>query len=84
MDIKGIQDIVESEGLDQIQIIVTFLGDGQLAVGVKLQEPGFGLPVYGDYEMLKTEDQTEEKVRETVNRLITVIRDSLGGSSQNG
>lgn len=79
MDIRGIQDIVEREGLDQIQIIVTFLGDGPLAVGVKFQEPGFGFPVYGDYEMLAAEDQTEDKIRETVSRLITVIRDSLGG-----
>lgn len=80
MDIQEIQDIVEREGLDQIQIIVTFLGDGQLTVGVTFQEVGLlSFPKYGDYEMLKAEDQTEEKVRETVHRLITVIRECLGG-----
>lgn len=77
MEIAEVKAFAEREGATQI--IVTFLDDDHITVGVKVKKDGFAAPTYGDYVVLNAEEHTEEKIRQSVVFLIERLGEALEG-----
>ena len=77
MNIEEIKAFTEREGATQI--IVTFLDDDYITVGVKVKKDGFAAPTYRDYVVLNGEEHTEEKIRQSVVFLIERFGEALKG-----
>lgn len=75
MDIPEIKALGEKYG--DVQIIVTFLDEAHMTVGVKIIQYGFGRPSYGDYMLLGPGEHTEKKIRQTVDLLFSKLKNVM-------
>ena len=75
MEIAEVKAFAAQEGA--LQIIVTFLDEDHITVGVKVKRDGFGAPTYGDYVVMNAVDHTEEMIRQSVEFLISQLGDAL-------
>lgn len=75
MKIEDIKAFAEREGATQI--IVSFLDEDHITVGVKVTKDGFGSPQYGDYVTLGADRHSETCIGEAVDRLIVQLGDAL-------
>ena len=75
MEIQKIKDLAAREG--DVQIIVTFLDEEHITVGVKIIKPGFARQTFGDFEILGPEAHTEQAIRGAAEGIIRRLDDSL-------